>query len=362
MKISFIIYGLRSGGAERAVSGLANYWVKNHEVSIITMVQSESFYPLNPNIKTNYCLTYSKSSTNQFSSIKDALKRIKILISHLNREKPDVVISFMTQTNIYAVWACKWLNIPCLVSERANHELNPLPRFQEILRDFSYSFCKGLVVQTSGNKKYYSKKTKSEKIKIIPNAVGKGFHRIMSELDKSGENQILNVGAFRNGKAQDILLRAFAKIDTSGWKLVFLGEGPNMEKYKALSKELAIEDKVCFKGAQKDVASYYKKASLFVFTSEHEGFPNALLEALYFGLPCISTNCPHGPADMITDGENGFLVPVGDVDTLATKMEELMHSDVLQKRFRENAIRSTQKYEMEPIAKNWMEVIQNAIS
>jgi len=83
------------------------------------------------------------------------------------------------------------------------------------------------------------------------------------------------------------------------------------------------------------------------------------LEALYFGVPSISSNCPHGPADMITDGENGFLVPVGDVDALAKKMQVLMNSLELREKFRNKALESTKKYEMEYIAAQWMEVIKS---
>ena len=96
---------------------------------------------------------------------------------------------------------------------------------------------------------------------------------------------------------------------------------------------------------------------IFAFTSKHEGFPNALLEALYYGVPSISTNCPHGPSDMINDGENGFLVPVGDVDTLAKKIQLLIESKKLQQKFSNAALESTKKYEMEHIAEKWMRII-----
>ncbi len=124
---------------------------------------------------------------------------------------------------------------------------------------------------------------------------------------------------------------------------------------------MGVADQIDFEGAQKDVASYYNKATMFVFTSEHEGFPNALLEALYFGLPSISTNCPHGPADMITDGENGFLVPVGDEEALAKKIEVLMKDEILRQSFSQNALESTKKYEMEHIAAQWMQVINEVV-
>lgn len=360
MKICFVIYSLSSGGAERAVTGLANFWSQKHDVTIITLVESKPFYPLENSVNLYYCFKGVKGTTNIYSSILDGFKRIKSLIALVKQADSDVVLSFMLTSNIYAIWAAKWLSIPCVISERSNHNIHRIPKILEIIRNFSYKYANTLVVQTNGNRSYYDSILKKVSKKIIPNAVALDL-KYYRDLDKNKEKIILNVGSFKNGKAQDILIKAFAKIKPNNWRIVFLGDGPNLEKYEMLATELGVADKISFKGALKDVASFYNIASLFVFTSEHEGFPNALLEALYFGIPSISTNCAHGPADMITDGENGFLVPVGNVNALAQKMELLMNSLDLQEKFRENALKSTQKFEMEPIAAQWMELIQKVV-
>lgn len=359
MKICFLIYSLGSGGAERAVTGLANHWVKHHEVSIITLVKSKPFYQLADSVNLVYCLKEVKSTTTIKSSILDGFKRISRVIALVRQANSNVVLSFMLTSNIYAIWAAKWLHLPCIISERSNHDINRIPKIHEIIRNFSYRFANTLVVQTNGNKTYYDSVLKKVPKKIIPNAVASDL-KSYRVLDENKEKLILNVGSFKNGKAQDVLIKAFARLQPRDWRIVFLGDGPNLEKYKILASELGVEDRIDFKGAKKNVSAYYNQAKLFVFTSEHEGFPNALLEAMYFGLPSISTNCPHGPADMISDGENGFLVPVGGVDILAEKMELLMNSEALQDKFRNNALKSTQKYEMEAIAHKWMEVIKTA--
>ncbi|WP_116772111.1 glycosyltransferase family 4 protein [Maribacter litoralis] len=362
MKITFIIFGLNTGGAERAVTGLANYWAADHKVSVITLVKSTPFYPLDTRINLYHCLDAPKSETTVIQSLKDVGKRTKMLTHWLKKEQTEVVISFMTKTNINTLWIAKWVGIPCIGSERANHEINKLPKFHEYLRNFSYKHLNALVVQTQGNHNYYDKIMPKHKINIIPNAVAPVLKENRKDTLIETEKIILNVGAFRNGKAQDVLIRAFAQLPTSNWRLVFLGHGPNLEKFKVLAQQLGVADRISFEGAQKDVASYYNKAAMFVFTSEHEGFPNALLEALYFGVPSISTNCPHGPSDMITDGENGYLVPVGDVETLAMKMQVLMEQPELREKFSQAALASTKKYEMAPIAEQWMQVITSVTS
>jgi len=359
MKITFIIYGLGSGGAERAVTGLANYWCHAHEITIITLVKSKPFYELDLKIKLRHCLEGPKQTTNIYSTFSDGIKRTNRLINLLRYEQSEVVISFLMKTNMYALWASKWLHIPCIVSERANHELNKLPKTQEKIRDFSYKFMTHLVVQTHGNKHYYEATIPSQKITVIPNGVSESLQIERSTIEKTKEHIILNVGAFRKAKAQDNLIRAFAQVANKNWRLVFVGDGSNLTNCINLTQQLGLTEHVQFLGAQKNISQYYAKAQIFVFTSRHEGFPNALLEALYFGVPSISSNCPHGPADMITDGENGFLVPVGDVDALAKKMQVLMNSLELREKFRNKALESTKKYEMEYIAAQWMEVIKS---
>lgn len=357
MEIVFVIFNLGTGGAERAVTGLANFYAKKHNVTIITLVKAKSFYPLDKNVNLKHCLNDTVEQTNLIKSIKNGVLRWKRLVNHLKEIKPDVVISFMHTSNIYAIWACKWLGIPCIISERANHAIDQLPKTHEFIRNLSYPYCSRLIVQTKGNLEYYSNILPKIKIKIIPNAVAQDLKTKRSKIYRTDNKVILNVGSFKNGKAQDILIRSFSLLPKNHWNLVFLGNGYNLEKFRNLALELNIIDRVSFEGAQKDVASYYNTAGMFVFTSEHEGFPNALLEALYFGIPAISTNCPHGPADIIADGQNGFLVPVGGIELLANKIEVLMNDEILRQKFSENSLESTKKYEIEQIAEEWMQLI-----
>ncbi len=361
MKIAFLIHSLGAGGAERAVTGLANFWAEEHEVSIITLVKTVPFYKLNSKVSLLYCIEKPLQTTNIFKSSKNIFLRIVRLKNILKHLKPTIVLGFMMKTNIYAIWTTKLLNIPCIVSERANHNINKLPKTQEIIRNFSYKYTRKLVVQTSGNKRYYESNLHSNKIAVIPNGVSENLQMERKVFEKARENIILNVGAFRKGKAQDVLIRAFAKIPNIDLRLIFVGDGANLAHCRILAKELGIAEKVEFLGAKKNVSDYYKMAQMFVFTSKHEGFPNALLESLYFGVPSISTNCPHGPSDLIEDGINGFLVPVGDVDALALKIEELMRSTELQEKFRNAALESTKKYEIEAIALQWMELVKAVV-
>ncbi|SHJ38570.1 glycosyltransferase family 4 protein [Pseudozobellia thermophila] len=361
-KIAFVIYNLESGGAERVITELANNFVNNFEVFIITLVKTDPFYELNPNVNLLYCSEKVKKHTNPIKSIIDGMSRVSTLSKIIKRNKIQLVIGFMTTSNIYAIWASKLCHIPCIISERANHSIYKLPKLQTFVRDISYKLCNYLVVQTDANRQFYSSKLSPSKIIVIPNPIATALtNKRNLQLNKPKDNIILNVGSFKKGKAQELLISAFSNIKKEGWKIVFVGDGPTKQKNLDLTKELNLENRISFVGKQQNVHEFYNRASLFVFTSEHEGFPNALLEALYFGIPTISTNCEHGPSELIVNQKNGFLIPVGDQDMLEQKMVELMENETLQYKFKENAMKSTESYQLDFIANIWRNYIEKLV-
>lgn len=357
-RIAFVISSLGPGGAERVVTELANNLVSEYEITIIMLVNCSPFYDIDPNVKLLYCSNTGTASTNAIRSLYNGLGRMTTLYKHLRNEQIQLAISFMTTSNIYTIWATKLANIPCIISERANHAIHNLQNRLVKIRNFSYNYCAFLVVQTQENKQFYDKWVASHKIKIIRNPIAEAL-RLKREIPRvqNGLKYILNVGSFKQGKAQDLLIKAFSAIPNENWDLVFAGEGPTKNKFEALTKKLGSADKIKFIGNKSNIHDYYNKATIFVFTSEHEGFPNALMEALYFGVPCISTNCPHGPSDLITDGENGFLIPVGDQKQLEQKMLLLMNDVKLQAKFSLRAVQSTKRLEMKVISNEWIELI-----
>lgn len=361
-RIAFIIHSLGPGGAERVVSELANNLSNEYDTTIITLVGGTPFYKLNPNIRLIHCSKEMKRSSNMFQSTYNGFGRVATIIKNLKKYNIELAISFMTTANIYAIWASKITSIPCIISERANHEINILPKSLQKIRNFSYKFCNYLVVQTEGNKKFYHNILPNKKILVIQNPVGESLRTLRNlSNDSKKKNTILNVGSFKPGKGQELLIKAFSSIPHDDWQIIFAGEGPCKNTNLALVQNLNLVDKIQFVGNKTNIDEYYNSATIFVFTSEHEGFPNALLEALYFGVPCISTNCPYGPSDLITDGENGFLIPVGNQKMLEKRLIELMSNVDLRNQFTKKALSSTVKFEMELIANNWKKYINQLL-
>lgn len=142
---------------------------------------------------------------------------------------------------------------------------------------------------------------------------------------------LLSVGRVVYQKGFDLAMRALAGIKDIEWKWYIAGDGPQMEALQTLAKELGIAERVIFLGWQSrvDLIEQYKKASLFIFPSRHEGMPNALLEAMASGLPVIAT-CIAGNEELVVDGETGFLVPSEDVNALGVAIRKLLTDAVLR--------------------------------
>ena len=193
-------------------------------------------------------------------------------------------------------------------------------------------------------------------IVVLPNPISSD----LSELRKNEikrEKIILTVGRLNNDKRQDKLIRAIYSLNLEDWKVIIIGKGPNKKKLNNLIKNLNLSNKIEILSDIKNIHDYYLRASIFVFTSKAEGFPNALLEAMHFGLPCISTDCNYGPSDLITNGKDGFLVPVNNQDILVQKIDELIKDDDLKKSFEKNAIETSLNYTSKKVTEKWKTII-----
>ena len=142
-------------------------------------------------------------------------------------------------------------------------------------------------------------------------------------------NEIAFVARFDiQQKRQDLMIQAFAIVakEIPDIRLAFYGEGKEMEQIRQMAESLGISDRVDFKGLVRDIPNAIRNAKMFVMTSDYEGLPNALIEAMAVGLPCVSTDCsPGGAMELIVNGENGVIVPCGDVECLAHSILEVLN-------------------------------------
>ncbi|MBB4080226.1 glycosyltransferase involved in cell wall biosynthesis [Lewinella aquimaris] len=172
---------------------------------------------------------------------------------------------------------------------------------------------------------------------------------------------IVAVGRFVPQKDYPTLIRAFSELIQNGkyndLRLLILGDGPLLNDIKNLIRVTKTQDSVILMGYQKNPYKYMARADIFVLSSLHEGLPGVLVQAMACGAACVSTNCRTGPSELITDGIDGFLVPVGDHTALAQRMEMLLENPALRNKFREAAPAAVRRYQTDQAIRSYFEFL-----
>ena len=361
MNITLVISSLNGGGAEKVLSDLANYWSQmGHNVSFVTFSSQSSvpFYKLNSRIKIIQLNLLSKKRTVNIVKIFQILKRIYFLRKIFYELKPDIIVSFIDVMNVLTLSSVIGLNIPVIVSERSHPKYHNIPGFYGILRKLLYPKAAAVVVQTKSVLSYFSN---LNNIKIIPNSISI-FEENINEINEKVV-KIISVGNLYFYKGFDTLIYAFSELikEHPHLHLTIYGEGNERSNLENLIIKLGVKNYVHLAGTTKEIMKYLMGADLFIFPSRYEGFPNALCEALSVGLPVIASNCS-GNIDIIEDGINGFLFPVGDINQLVFKTNELILDYNKRKNFSNNAKLISSKLNPEKIFTLWDQVLYSAIN
>lgn len=322
MKIYFYINKLGDGGAERVTANLANQFnAAGHEVAVINTFRYESEYPLDSNI-THY---YLEQAGTEGNVLKRNIRRIKKLRRILRADKPDVLVSFMREANIRAVIACKGLKTRSVISVRNAPDKEYAGFVSRLLARTLLTSADGCVFQTNDAMGWFPERLQRRSA-VIPNAVKQSFFEISR---KPVPYRIVTCGRLTKQKNQRIQADAVAALSAKypEIQLRIYGTGELREELLEHIASLGCGDHVMLMGETSDVEKALSEADAFILTSDHEGMPNALMEALAAGVPCISTDCPcGGPRELIRDGVNGFLIPVGDTGALVGKLDRLFGS------------------------------------
>ncbi|WP_338733826.1 glycosyltransferase family 4 protein [Mangrovimonas cancribranchiae] len=353
--IVFIVPSLKAGGAERVVSTLANQLVVTYNVIIVVLYRCIPFYFLNERIKVVFCQDIYNESPTFFESINNHYYLIKSCKNVIKNYQADVIIGFTTIANIYSIILSKILKIPAIISERIHPKYGSISKFWKIVRRLTYPTVNALVIQTNDIKSYFKKYINPSKLFIINNPISVELSGLR-DLNATREDRIICVGRLEAQKNQELLIRAFSKIPSNSWELILIGDGKLKTKYINLAKSLNVSN-IVFLGSIKNISHYYNTSKIFVLPSNYEGFPNALIEAMYFGVACIATDCPSGPSDIIINNKNGFLIPTNDQNALKNKLEKLINTPNLQEQFGEESLKSSTLFETKPIVQKWEKLI-----
>ena len=365
MKIAFFYGNLMRGGAQRVMCVLANKFVEwGDEIILLTLDMGESGYPLDPRVKV--CgLNVAGDSINKLESVGRLLKTLAALRRWHGEEKPDVVVCFSTHLNLQlmaALWACR-NRCRIITSERANPSVRKTGLLSNLEQKTSER-VDGFIFQTERVSRLFSENIRS-KGRVIHNGLfSEEIPEIVTDFDQRDKNKICAVGRIDEQKAYDTMLKAFAIFHSYHPEHVLniYGDGIDEESIKALAEKLELGDNVVFHGNRPDAVNLIKDAGMFVMTSRYEGMPNALLEAMACGIPCICTDCDFGPAELIEDGVSGLLVPVDDVRAVAAAMTRIADEPGLAQRLSQGALEVRQTHSREEICRQYHSYIEQVLN
>ncbi|MBT8393805.1 MAG: glycosyltransferase family 4 protein [Bacteroidia bacterium] len=359
-KIGFVIGKLSAGGAERVISNLSNVLIEKFDITIITHVNSEPFYLLDKRIKVIACQDYIDKPSSTLQSIKLNYNLIKRISQIIKEQDINIIIGFITSANILSIIAARLNRIPCIISERNNPNIAEIPKLWVVLSRLIYPLANNLVLQTEGVKKIYEKNFNPQKITVLPNPISIQLSQLRKQTLKK-ERIILTVGRLTKHKCQEQIITAYNNIRPKGWKVIIIGDGDQKQKLENLIKEYKLSKNIKIISQVKRIDQFYNNASIFVFTSRYEGFPNALIEAMHFGLPCVSTDCNFGPSDLIQEGENGFLVPIDNQTILESRIKKLINDENLRKEFSIKSKLKTESFKSEVVVNQWENLINKFV-
>lgn len=358
MKIGFLIKNLSSGGAERATVSLANYFaLHSQDVEIITFNSVDSFYPLEESVSVRTAelgeLEQSASAKRLFGSIKRIIA-IRRLVKSLQL---DVLIGMSFAMTWYAVLATMFTKTKSVGTERSNPYRYKATKLNTFLRKFFYNFTDGYVFQTRRAAQFFGNK-KSERDIIIPNAI---FNETVYSLSPPAERKkiICATGRLIKLKRFDLLIDAFAKIadQIPDYMLFIFGDGEEKEDLENQIEYLGLKNRIILAGTDPQAVKFVNFASVFVLSSDFEGMPNALLEALAMGVPCVSTRCEMGPDELIENRVSGILTDVGSSEQLAEAILEIIENPDFAKKLSENGRKLLKTHSIENISRQWLDYL-----
>lgn len=372
MKLIYCIHSIcNPGGMERVLYNKVKFLSEqmNYDITIVTTDQHNRppFYPFPGNVRmTDLGINYSEDNIKgAFGKITGYLKKRRkhkrLLTELLMREKADIVVSLYPSESsfipdikdgskkVLEIHYCKFFRL----QYGRTGILGLIDRLRTKQDERIVSRFDRFVVLTNEDKGYWGN---IPNIVVIPNAamlVGNKYSDVT-------EKRVIAVGRLDYQKGFDRLIKAWKMLQQSGrfndWKLDIFGQGEWKDMLNSMINGYGIAGTVSINAPTKQIGDEYAKSSMLVMSSNYEGFPMVMIEAMASGLPVVSFDFKCGPKDIIDDGKNGIIVHDGDIEGLANAMMKLMDNQTLRKTMSENAKKVVDTYSEENVMKQWLDL------
>lgn len=367
--VALCIPRLYGGGAEKVMAHMADWWAERGvHVYLLTFHDSPQDIPLHPGVR-RILLDELQAQTafpfpewSQESNNINILKTAFLNVLHQENAERLPVISFLARMNMRCLLAAQGLPCRVIVSERCYPPAVFLGEHDEELRKHLYPKADALVVQSEYTWEHWGREiVPPEQCHVIPNP----FPATPACSDYADNltpphhlRYFLAVGRLTRQKRHDLLLHAFVPLRDADPRihLYIIGDGPRAQSLIELCQALNLQENVTFLGQMKNVRQWMRNAIALVHTADHEGFPNVILEALAEHCPVIATNCPTGPAEMITHGVNGFLTATGNSEEVTKYMHLLTNPAIrhsICETLKKNLSLLSEKYSLNNVMQSW---------
>lgn len=315
MKLALVAYLHGAGGAERQITLLANVLSKRgHEIHFLVLSEFSKRYPLSDKVIVHDLTDYDRNPIHPIIGRYRALRKVYAEVM------PDITIHYNLQSAYLTLAMPRKVYNKAIYSERGDPYDKEYSGLLGVIRDWTVKYVDGIVFQSEGARDFFNEKIRRKSM-IIHNSVEVPVDKY--PMPEFRTKQIVSAGRLHEQKNFTLLIDAFAKIADKipEYKLVIYGDGDLRMQLQNQISGYKLNHRISLLPACNDLWDKIRTASLFVLSSDYEGMPNALMEAMALGIPCISTDCrPGGARTLIEDGVNGFVVPRMDVDTLSEKM------------------------------------------
>ncbi|WP_106227549.1 glycosyltransferase family 4 protein [Jezberella montanilacus] len=331
MKLLLIVSSMHAGGAERVASTLVNAWAaRGDEVTLLITYsgRGECVYPLDERVRVVWLADHLARN----HSILAPLSRLITLRRIIKKSGANLAISFLTNVNVASIVATRGLNLPLIVCERTNPSIvNNVGWLLTKLRQLTYRFATRVNVQAVPTVFGLRSMVPAMRcVDVIPNPLPAELinHSTFADVVASELKikQVVAMGRLSADKQFDVLIEVFSRVAQAypDWQLTIWGDGPERLALEAQVLQLGLQARVKLPGRTKQAWQSLASGQIFGMTSRVEGFPNVLLEAMALGLPCITYDCPSGPAELTESGISGYLIGMNDKEGFVQALKQLM--------------------------------------
>ncbi|MBD5393002.1 MAG: glycosyltransferase family 4 protein [Lachnospiraceae bacterium] len=363
IKILFHLNCFEQGGAERVVSNLANQFVQeDYEIIAATEWQGENEFQLDRRVKRVHVgLKKQDEGKGRIAKIRLRFRYLRDLIKE---EKPDIVVAFTRRPNYRALISSLGTGVPVITAVRQDPRSYYNTLADKILIPLLYPKAAGCVFQTREQMKYFPKGLQ-KRSEIILNPVNDKYLNVPAPEKK--EKLVVQSGRLVEFKNQAMLLEAFLRVHEKhpDYTLKIYGEDSfdgTKERLEKIIRENHAESYITLMGGSDELEKELPKAEVYAFSSDYEGMPNALLEAMALGMSVVATDCPcGGPRTVIINEENGLLIPVGDKEAMADGISRLIEDKEFADKLGSNARKISGRIEGKTILEQWKTYIEKII-